>query len=122
MLAWAVIHHMFEKKYGRLKNELIKECIWIIRDGTTSSIWKDHWILDHLSLQLEGIPILKGSIEAIASALMDNQSKWWDVENIRALFNLNIALEILKIIIALIEQLDKCIWMKETGSNFSVKK
>lgn len=54
-------------------------------------------------------------------SLINNNTKWWNIEEIIALFNLNIETGIMKIIFCLEEQKDKLTWTQEKNGRFSVR-
>ncbi|XP_035543593.1 uncharacterized protein LOC118347680 [Juglans regia] len=60
-------------------------------------------------------------MEATVDSLIDQETKWWKVEYIRALFNPIVVVDILKIMLSSNEYEDKWIWTQEKNGNSSVQ-
>lgn len=103
------------------KNLLIQGCRWRIGDGKSVKIWKDNWIPGHQALHKELSNMEIEVNEDTVDSLMDGNTKWWNIDKVRALFNPNVAVDIMKIIICPREQEDKWTWTQEKCDNFSVK-
>lgn len=90
-----------------VKPWLLNGCRWRILDDRGVSIWHDLWILNIQSLnQLSSEDHSTRALTTI-SELIDQQTMWWDVAKINALFDSCIAKEILKVILLPVGQWDK---------------
>ncbi|KAG6696512.1 hypothetical protein I3842_09G152300 [Carya illinoinensis] len=103
------------------KHLLRKGGRWSIGNGKAVRIWKDCWVPGHQVLQRDTVCAESDTIEAKVGDLIDGNTKWWDVNRIRALFNPNLAVEILKTVPSPSDEVNRWIWDKKKGGRFSVK-
>lgn len=81
------------------KKWLIHGCRWRIGDGKKAKIWKDCWTPRHKALCVELSGSSAEQCEETVDTLINEDTKGWKVDRIRALFNPNIATKVLKIVI-----------------------
>lgn len=79
-------------------------------DGKTAKLWSENWVPGHPRLQRDGNAIRAKNESETMDSIIDSNSRWWNVEKIRALFNTKIDTDILKILICPGEQPDKWVW------------
>lgn len=71
---------------------------WRIGNEKLIKVFKDPWILSFTAKELIEHTNVEEWDTTVAS-LIDDNSQWWNVDKVRALFNPNIAVEILKLTI-----------------------
>lgn len=70
--------------------------MWRVGNGKSIKVLKDLWILGlNVKQLLEQTHVEEWDLTM--DSLIDDSTQWWTVERVRALFNPNIAAEILKI-------------------------
>lgn len=62
-----------------------------------------------------------GKWKLTMDSLIDNNTKWWNFDKVRAAFSPQIAAEVLKIVLSPKEQVEKLIWARERIGKYSVK-
>lgn len=62
-----------------------------------------------------------GDKEVTVEEVIDNHTKWWDLQRIRSYFPSTIANKVLKIMLVTASHDDTQIWMHEKDENFSVR-
>lgn len=82
------------------KRRLLEGCRWRVWTRKTIKIWSDVWIPGHKTLVLELDRMQGNHMEATVDTLIDQETKWWKVEYIRALFNPIVAADILKVMLS----------------------
>ncbi|KAF5468190.1 hypothetical protein F2P56_012365 [Juglans regia] len=100
---------------------LLKGCQMRIGNELTARIWEDTWIPGHQALK-NGMSLCEGTdMTAKVARLIDSHTGWWDVEQVRALFNPIIVSDILKIVLSPGRYEDAWFWRHEKSENFSVR-
>lgn len=102
---------------------LLEGCRWRVGSGEAVKIWKVPWLPGARILHPE-LDSIDGSYvdeEQTVNSLIVENSRSWNVQAVRALFNPNIAEEIFKIRLGSLLVLDRWIWEKEASGKFSVK-
>ncbi|XP_042944567.1 uncharacterized protein LOC122278446 [Carya illinoinensis] len=92
---------------------LMKGCQWRIGNGATTRIWHYTWIPSHQSLIMEENGTAGRDLSTRVTSLIDVDIGWWNVSRFRALFNPNIASDVLKILLSPVEHEDMLMWRHE---------
>lgn len=100
---WGITPHMHGQKFGKQKVANPWMQMEDIGDGKSFN----NWIPGHQALKMEISNVNEENKEHTFDSFIDSNTKWWNVEKVRVLFNPNIAAEILRIIICLGEEQDK---------------
>ncbi|XP_042973001.1 uncharacterized protein LOC122304803 [Carya illinoinensis] len=103
------------------RNMLQKGCQWRIGNGAKARIWQDIWVPGHYSLLSEESGNVERDLSARVVSLINEETHWWDVLRVRALFNPKVSSDILKILLSPGQHEDVWMWRHEKNGVFSVR-
>ena len=93
-----------------------------VGDGKNIRIWHDYWIPGHRNaLHDHSVGESQDRKNETVDTLINEETRWWDISKVRALFNPIIAEKILKIVICPDGYEDRWMWTKERSGEFSVR-
>ncbi|XP_042942933.1 uncharacterized mitochondrial protein AtMg00310-like [Carya illinoinensis] len=101
------------------KDDMLRGCRWRVGDGKSIKVWTDHWIPGDRVLQ----QLTQENIDEtlMVEDLIDENTRWWNIEKVRRLLPPAAAGSVLKILISNEVRLDCFIWDNEKDGVFSVK-
>jgi hypothetical protein len=99
---------------------LKKGLIWRVGDGNSIKIWGDKWVPNPISYEVQS-PIRFFDQDARVSRLIDEATKWWNIELVSDIFNREEATAICTLGICPGRQKDKLIWAGTKNGCFSVR-
>ncbi|KAF5442204.1 hypothetical protein F2P56_034891 [Juglans regia] len=103
------------------KKWLREGCRWRIGNGETALLWTEKWIPGHRALEQEGFAVFETNRNDVVACLVDELIGWWDMDKIRSLFNPNVIIDLLKIVLGPGTVADRWIWEHERNGQFSIK-
>jgi hypothetical protein len=94
--------------------------IWRVGNGESVKIWGDRWIPYPSTYTIQSPPRILDK-ESKVSALIDEDTKWWNPSLVSDIFNADEAALIYNIPISPIRQHDTLVWLGTKNGDFSVK-
>jgi hypothetical protein len=94
--------------------------IWRVGNGESVKIWGDRWIPYPSTYTIQSPPRILDK-ESKVSALIDEDTKWWNPSLVSDIFNADKAALIYNIPISPIRQHDTLVWLGTKNGDFSVK-
>lgn len=98
------------------RDTLEPEVKWIVGDGQRINIWRDRW----LPRGVIGGPVNRNDPEIVAE-LINSESRLWEEPKVQALFDEQVAQQVLSTPISIQSQQDRLIWMGNQSGTYSVK-
>ena len=102
------------------KQLLKKGLIWRVGDGNSIKIWEDKWFPNPISYEVQS-PVRLLDPDARVSRLIDEVTKWWNIELVREIFCREEVDIICNLGTCPGRQPDKLIWVGTKNGRFSIR-
>jgi hypothetical protein len=100
------------------KKLLSEGMMWQFGNGKSISIWQDRWILMPFTYSSVTKQVLDH--DATISALIDNDTKWWNIPLLQQVFSLEEEMTIYQILVCLRQQCNRLMWFGMKNGDFYV--
>lgn len=94
--------------------------VWLVGDGRTAEIWGEKWLDSPVTYSIQ-TPARGLDHEATMSALIDEDTNWWNGSLVEEIFMANEVERICGMVISPNKQADQLVWMGNKNGDFSVK-